>query len=558
MSAHLPTGAEPLPDLLAAAGVARRQLFLASLCSSFAAIAAIGLLAVSGWFLTSAALAGSAGLAAAAAFNYLVPSAAIRLLAIVRTLSRYGERLLSHKVALEGMAQLRGSLFDKLAAQDSRHAPDTSPGEASTRLIDDVEALEDLVIRQPARQAAIVSALVSLALVAFGGGRALVFLSVVMAALPVLFRRISERLTRGPAEEAAAALGHLRIRYVELAGCRAEIAAYGLADEALVELEPIALRLDKARADLFRAEALQGALLSIYGGAAVAGILLLARESAPMVALAMLATVSAVEAMGGLSRSLLRRASLDAGLRRIAALNALDGCLHEPVIAAPSPLTLGTRRFSAGARVALTGPSGSGKTRILLSLAGMQPSSAPLRIGEAPLEGLSPEHLKSRFALSPQDAPMLIGTVADNLRLARPGVTESDMWAALKVAQLDRRIARSEAGLDTPVDEGGGLLSGGERKRLSIARALLAGRPWLMLDEPSEGLDAATEAALVESLRGWLDRTGNGLILVSHRKVPLALCEEEVEVAGLSQASSHVANAGTRKDSGARKDADTG
>jgi ATP-binding cassette subfamily C protein CydC len=247
----------------------------------------------------------------------------------------------------------------------------------------------------------------------------------------------------------------------------------------------------------------------------------------------MLASASAVEAMGGLSRSLLRRASLEAGLRRIATLNALDAELQEPVAAAAAPLTLGARQFQPGARLAITGASGSGKTRVLLALAGMQQPLAALGVDHEPLDALPAWRLNSQFALSPQDAPMLIGTVADNLRLARSGVTEAEMWDALEVAQLDRRIRRSEQGLDTPVSEGGGILSGGERKRLSLARALLSGRPWLLLDEPSEGLDAATEAELVESLRGWLERTGSGLVLVSHRKAPLALCEEALEVSEL-------------------------
>lgn len=129
---------------------------------------------------------------------------------------------------------------------------------------------------------------------------------------------------------------------------------------------------------------------------------------------------------------------------------------------------------------------------------------------------------------------MLIGSVADNLRIARPGLGEAEMWEALETAQLKKRISRSECGLDTPVSEGGGILSGGERKRLSLARALLAGRPWLLLDEPSEGLDAATEQALVGSLRNWLDCTGTGLVLVSHRKAPLDLCDVHVAVETLA------------------------
>lgn len=519
---------------LAIAGIARGHLLLASLCAGFAAIAAIGLLGVSGWFLTGAAMAGAAGTVAVAAFNYLIPSALIRLLAIVRTLARYGERLLSHQVALESMADLRGSLFDKLAAQDSRRALDTSPGEASNRLIDDVAALEDLVIREPARHAALVSAAASLLAALLAGLPALILLAAMLAALPALIARISLALTRQPAEEAAEALGDLRRHYVELAASRAEIAAYGLADEAQAELEPIAERLDRARSRLFRAEALQGGLLTIYGAVAMAGVLLLAQASAPVVALAMLATAAAVEAMGGFARSLLRRATLDAGLRRIAALNALDPALAPTATARAATVSLGHHRFAPGSRLAVTGPSGSGKTRVLLALAGMQEPIVALAVDGTGVGQYPSRRLAAQFALSPQDAPMLIGTVADNLRLARKGISEAEMWQALEVAQLRDRIAGSEQGLDTPLGEAGGTFSGGERKRLSLARALLAGRPWLLLDEPSEGLDARTEAALVESLGAWLNRTGTGLILVSHRPAPLALCDQRVEIDSLA------------------------
>lgn len=527
---------DPAQNPIALAGLARRRLLAASLCAALAAVSAIGLLGISGWFLTGAALAGMAGTAAVAAFNYLIPSALIRLLAIVRTASRYGERLLSHKVALEGMADLRGSLFDRLAAQDSRHAPDTSPGEASNRLIDDVAALEDLVIREPARHAALVAAIASLAAAFLAGIPALLFLFIVLAALPMLFGRLSTALTREPAEQAAEALGDLRWRYVELAASRAEIAAYGLADEALAELEPIAERLDRARARLFRAEALQGGMLTLYGAFAMAGVLLLADALAPVVALAMLATASAVEGMGGFVRSLLRRSSLDAGLRRIAALAALDPTLAPPEAAgAPATVTLGNKRFAAGSRIGLTGVSGSGKTRVLLALAGMGKAHVALTVDDMPISQCPARRLNAQFALSPQDASMLIGTVADNLRLARNGVTEAEMWQALAVAQLKDRLSRSEAGLETPLAEAGGTFSGGERKRLSLARALLARRPWLVLDEPSEGLDPATEAAMITALRNWLDQTGTGLILVSHRPAPLTLCGERIDVEALSR-----------------------
>ena len=125
---------------------------------------------------------------------------------------------------------------------------------------------------------------------------------------------------------------------------------------------------------------------------------------------------------------------------------------------------------------------------------------------------------------------MLAGTIADNLRLARASVTEPEMWQALHTACLDTRIASAPTGLNTILGEAGGILSGGERKRLALARALLAGRPWLLLDEPTEGLDAATEAVVIDRLRAWLDATATGLILVSHRAMPLILADQRIAI----------------------------
>lgn len=507
----------------------------ATLCAVIAAMAGIALLALAGWFLTAAAMAGAAGTVAVQAFNYLVPSAAIRLLAILRTVSRYGERLWSHRAALEAMGGLRASLFARLAAQDSRTALPLSSGDAAARLTGDIDALEDLVVRRPSRIAGLMAALAGVMLAASGGWLSALLLAVMLAALPPLLRVLAQRLTEGPAQQAADALGALRARYVELASARAEIAAYGLGDRVMAELAPLTSRLDRARARLFIGEGVQAALLAAYSALAVMLVLLGANAPAPQVALALLASAGAVEAMAGLSRTAFRQASVDAGLARLAALDAL------PLNDAPAPsattahaVRLGGVELRPGARVAVTGRSGSGKSLLAEGLAGLRPVTADVALGGHPLAACSGAELRDQFALSPQDAPMLAGSIADNLRLARPRIDAADMADALHVACLDQRIASLPGGIDYRLGEAGGTLSGGERKRLSLARALLTRRPWLLLDEPTEGLDAATEALLISRLRIWLDRTGTGLILISHRPAPLTLTDRQVPVSAIA------------------------
>lgn len=513
----------------------RKVLRMATLCAIVAALGGLFLLGISGWFLTGAAIAGASGLAAVGAFNYLIPSAAIRLLAILRTVGRYGERLLSHKAALTAMADLRSRLFRLLAAQDTRTAPNLSAGEASARLIGDIEALEDLIVRQPTRPGSLVAGIAGVALAALSGWLPALLLAALLVLFPLLIGALSRHWTRAPARAAADALGDLRSRYTDMAQARAEIAAYGLIDEVLDELALIVTRLDNARNRLFRAEAGIAAVQLVYGALAAIAVLASASRGAALVAMALLAATAAVEALAAISRTALRQASVEEGLRRLESLLALpEGPAAETSVGtAGESLGLAGREFPAGSRIALSGPSGSGKTIVLEALAGLRQNEAPIRLGRLPLAEASEDLLRAQFALSAQDAPILAGTVADNLRLARTGIDAEVMQDALRVACLDERVSRLPHGLNTTLGEDGAPLSGGERKRLSLARALLAGRPWLLLDEPTEGLDAATEHEVVRRLEEWLDRTKTGLVLVSHRPQPLVLARETLPVGTL-------------------------
>ncbi|WP_294252693.1 ATP-binding cassette domain-containing protein [uncultured Sphingomonas sp.] len=515
----------------------RRTLRQALACATIAGLAAILLLALSGWFLTGAAIAGASGAAAVAAFNYLIPSAAIRGLAILRTGGRYGERQLSHQAALTAMADLRGRLFGKLAAQDSRTAPDLAGGDASARMIGDIEALEDLVVRRPSRPASLAAALFAVVLVALAGWKAAVALALLLAALPLLLTFAARRLTTGPAAEAAEALGALRTAFVDYAAARPEIIAYGLAPRVADTIAELSRPLDRARAALARGDGAVAGLLAGYGALTAAIVFALSDASAPLRALALLASAASVEAMATFARTALRQASVEQGLARLATLAELPGDLapSTPDDIGAHPISLGNHTLAPGARVAILGASGTGKTRLIEALAGLRTPVHALALDGTPVAQCSADALRRQFALAPQDAVLIAGSIADNLRVARPGITEAAMWEALHTACLDATVRAMPAGLQTSLAEAGGTLSGGERKRLSLARALLAARPWLLLDEPSEGLDAATEAELVRRVDAWLQSTGTGLVLVSHRPAPLALATDRIDIAAIAQ-----------------------
>nr|WP_303651378.1 ATP-binding cassette domain-containing protein [Asticcacaulis currens] len=250
----------------------------------------------------------------------------------------------------------------------------------------------------------------------------------------------------------------------------------------------------------------------------------------PVLALGLLVTTVAFEATGPLLKAIAQKRLFAEAEARVAELG--DAEATQPAPRAGSVLRFGAHAYGLGpqTRLLIHGASGSGKTRLIEALIGLCP------IDEVPGLTALPD---LRFSLSPQDAPVLNGTIGDTLLMAlspeeiaaeKPETLTARVWAALEAAQLKPRVAAMPKGLHQWIGDGGVTLSGGERKRLSLARALLRQADVLVLDEPTEGLDAATEDAVTEAVEAHLKRSGQGLILVSHRPGPRRLCDQDLAI----------------------------
>jgi ATP-binding cassette subfamily C protein CydC len=173
-------------------------------------------------------------------------------------------------------------------------------------------------------------------------------------------------------------------------------------------------------------------------------------------------------------------------------------------------------QLPAGSRTAILGPSGAGKSTIAaLLLKLIAPESGQIRLGGADTAALPAEAVRSRIAYLSQTTHLFADTIRNNLRLGDPTATEDQLWAALDAAQLGDTIRSLPQGLDSWLGEGGAVLSGGQGRRLALARTWLSPAPILLLDEPCAGLDAATEAEFFQVLNKATE--GRTILLIAHR-----------------------------------------
>lgn len=523
----------------------RRRIWAMSLAlvlSLITLISGVALLGTSGWFITATALT-TAGLA----FNLFVPSSMVRGFSFIRILSRYGERLVGHNATLKLLSDLRGWLFAALfprlplADRSIRH------GDLVSRLTADVDALDTafLVAIGPLLGAVFVGIGVTGVLAWLLPGAAVVYgltiLGAVIAvpALLVIAARSTGRQVVAAAADARisvydAVAGHADLTLLGVLGSTVDRFSRAMSDLRGLRLTMVALTAGAG----FAVQALAAIALigTLWAGISAhsAGAL-----EAPVLVALLLAVLGSFEATSGIVRSVGKAVNALAAAERLNALASLPEADADPVAPKSLPaensisfdnVTFGyapgapvlnaiTLSIAEGERVAIAGPSGGGKSTLLRLLLRLhRPQSGAISIGGVSVAEVASAELHQRISLLSQDSPVFIDSVRNNLLIARTSATEDELWQALDAAWLGDFVRGLPKGLDTPVGEAGRTLSVGQMRRLCLARTLLSNAPIILLDEPTNALDRATEIAFFETLAEATK--GKTVLMVTHAAIP--------------------------------------
>jgi thiol reductant ABC exporter CydC subunit len=507
---------------------ARLRLAGSAVLAFCATAASVALMAVSAWLLSRAAEHPPVLYLEAAAVG-------VRFFGISRGAFRYTERLLGHDVALKLQSALRLETYARLARTTLLG---TRRGDLLTRVIADVEAIQDLVVRVwipfAASAGVLVAATIGIAWFSPGSAAVLLATSVVAAALvPWLTRLASAR-----ADAISLPLrGRLADSARELSRVAVDLVAYGAAAQRLEAFAAIDEELRQASARSAWVRGIGSAAQVLAAGLAVVGALVIgggqvaSGTMAPvMLAVAVLTPLALHEALSTLILSAQTRTRARAALDRVEAILDAEpvgsGDLADPGTEVPDPslaveglsagwpgsapvvagLTFGVR---AGEKVALVGPSGIGKTTVAATVLGL----IPARAGTVEVRG--------RIGYLAQDAHIFTTTVAENVKIGNRDATDADIADALARAGLALDPKRT-------VGEGGESLSGGEARRVALSRLLVGNYQVLLLDEPTEHLDAATATALIDDI--WAGSDDRPVLVITHDPDLVARCDRVVRL----------------------------
>ena len=541
-----PTSPDQPPDR------ARARLALGSALGALAAASGVALTATAGWLIARAA-------EHPPVLMLMVAIVGVRTFGLARPALRYAERLVSHDVALRLLADRRAEVYDALVPLVPGRLG-RQRGDVLSSIVDDVDSLVDRYLR--VRSPLVTYTAVAVLATAFAAW-VLPSAGLVTGLAVLLGGTLAYGVSRAGVERAEqvyvdgrAALSsevmHTLQGAADLVMWQADARAVGRVDRAGAVVSEAAGRSARAVATGRSLAVLAGGLGVIATAWVGAPALAEGRVSAPMLALLVLLPLALLEVVSPLADVGALQVRVEAADHRLAALAATTPAVTEPVApsappaASPTPAVV-LRDVSAGwdakaafqhldldlspgARVGVVGPSGSGKsTMAAVLMRFLDPSSGSLSIGGVPARSMLLDDVRSRVGLVDDDPHVFASTVFENVRLARPHATPAEVERALRSVHLGSWVAGLPDGLDTMLGDGHAHVSGGERARIGMARAVLADLPVLVLDEPTAHLDSGTAEAVAADL---LDATSErSVVWITHTTVGLDRVDTVLDLA---------------------------
>ncbi|WP_121747992.1 thiol reductant ABC exporter subunit CydD [Streptomyces sp. E2N166] len=545
-----PAGGGVLARVRAMSGARSGSLVLALLLSSLALGSAVGLMATSGYLISRAS-------EQPPVLYLMMAVTATRAFGIGRAVFRYAERLVSHDAVLRMLADTRVAVYRRLERLAPAGLRRSRRGDLLSRLVADVDALQDYWLRWllPAASAVVVSA-ASVGFTAWLLPEAGVVLVVGLLAAGVGVPLVTGAVARRAERRLAPARGLLATRVTDLLTGTAELTVAGALPARGAQARRADGTLTRIASRAATATALGDGLTALISGLTVTGAALVGiqavadgRLAGVAMAVVVLTPLAAFEAVLGLPLAVQYRQRVHRSAERVYEVLDASEPVREPETprqapASPFPVVLkglaarhaGQDRdalagldltLAEGRRIAVVGPSGSGKTtlaQVLLRFLDADAGSYTLAGVDA--YALAGDDVRRLVGLCAQDAHLFDSSVRENLLLARKDATEDELRDVLGRARLLEWADSLPDGLDTLVGEHGARLSGGQRQRLALARALLADFPVLVLDEPAEHLDLPTADALTGDLLAATE--GRTTLLITHRLAGLEAVDEVI------------------------------
>lgn len=509
--------------------------------------ASVFLLSLSGWFLASTAFVGVAGLFT---FNYMLPAAGVRGAAILRTTARYFERLVNHNTTFKILAYLRTLAFKKILPLSDNQLEHYQKADLLNRFIADIDHLDHLYLKlfSPIITALIIVGLLFVGLSLLNLQIALVItlvLGMTILVVPIVFYQMGKQLGAKLAQQKS----QYRQQLVNYLQGQAELTLFNARNTYRTQLDMLEddwLNNQKIQSRLV---GLSSALIALIVGLLTLVVLGLIASvaSSPMIALFVFVTLSSAEILAPIPGAFIFLGEVLTSAKRTTnlfnqqpAIAFVDKGQHISLTSAklqidnvtfcyPSqPLQI-LYDFSLtilpGEHIGLIGQTGCGKSTLLdLITRSREPDKGHIYLNDVELNQLTDVTLRQAVGIVPQVITIFSDTLRENLLIGNPNATDHDLMRVIEQVGLKKLLLND--GLDLWLGEGGRPLSGGERRRIGIARALLHNAPLILMDEPTESLDSQTEQQMMALIKQHcLDKT---LIMVTHRLTDAPLFDRTI------------------------------